>query len=160
LTDSLPDIVVSLLDKLSRHELMTLSYAAIVFKRHGVINTDDSKLLWKANFIKYNHMRDSMFKDFSGQFYSIVSFTTRGFKGTEDIIRYMELSDDVFLEIEDPFAIEESELGLPVKFLMTERRLRKELTKPVIVISNFNEKYELGYIEGFHPEKRYHRYNR
>ena len=105
-------------------------------------------------------MRDSMFKDFSGQFYSIVSFTTRGFKGTEDIISSMELPDDAFFEIEDPFTIEESEVGLPVKFLMNERRLRKELTQPSNVIPNFSEKYALGYIEGFHPEKRYHHYNR
>ena len=33
----------------------------------------------------------------------------------------MDLPFDVFEEIEDPFEIEESRLGLPVKYLMHER---------------------------------------
>jgi len=153
--DNKPSVVDSLINKFSHSEIMTLAHAALVFKRHDVISDKDAKLLWKGDFVKFSSIRDFMMKDINGRYYSGVCFTTRGEQGTQDLMAEMEISADVFKEIEDPFETEESELGLPVKYLMHERRLRKELMTPVDGIKKIRARYALGFVEGLHPKKRY-----
>ena len=157
MTNNKPSVTDSLIEKFDHYEIMQLAHAALVFKRHDVISIENAKLLWRGDFIRFGLIRDFMKEDFNGQYYSGAWFTKRGEKGTEELMAEMELPADVFEEIEDPFDCEEFELGLPVKYLMHERRLRKELMASVDGISKIRARYALGFIEGLHPKKRYRR---
>ena len=142
----------AMIEGMSGKQAIDFAVAVFSFQEHDVLTVAQAQLLYSKGLLKVTRL--SGFKLWNGSdYHCCVRFTTDGLIAVQFLLTGLELSGRDLKTLPDLFEDDVSDDGLFLKFVMHDRRLRRELagTSPRVEATmkryafEFQQELELGF---------------
>lgn len=137
-------------EMMSDEDIHHFQFSIFMFSQHDVIDIEYAKLLYDMELLQLSPVKEFKSGDKTVQ-HCCVRFTTKGRQSVKDLRRIVGLTAKEFESLPDPFEREVADADFTLKFLMHDRRLRKELAASPERVKAVIARYAVGFEEELDP---------